>query len=79
MARRKKCNCIYERKGHLEGQGDCPYGPHAKKLHPDGVIRGNTGKRNPAPKRVVIRNAKSVTITKLPNGQTAVRVVRKKR
>jgi len=37
------CRCIHEASqvdgSHIEGHGDCPYGPNATVAHPDGVIR----------------------------------------
>ena len=35
----EECTCIYEVKGHREGEGECPYGPDATTPHPDGVTR----------------------------------------
>ena len=36
---RPLCECIYEYHGHMEGEGQCPYGPLATASHPDGVLR----------------------------------------
>ena len=38
---RALCECVYEKRGHLEGEGECPYGPGATVPHPDGVVRRN--------------------------------------
>ena len=39
--KRKACECVYERRGHREGEGDCPYGPYATRPHPDGIQRSS--------------------------------------
>ena len=65
MAKRKVCRCVYEVKGHKEGQEDCPYG-QARVQHPDGVTRRVGGKG------VTLRNMASVTIKRLPGGAVAV-------
>lgn len=36
---RELCECVYEVTGHMEGDGECPYGPYATTPHPDGAPR----------------------------------------
>lgn len=35
----ESCECIYEHRGHTQGEGECPYGPTATASHSDGVVR----------------------------------------
>ena len=51
MENRIECECIYEVSGHFEGQGECPYGPDATYMHPDGVLR-SSGSTRPHPNTV---------------------------